>query len=85
MTKKREDEREDATPLVEVDVVPTQNGLPQWFVQIVAWITGVGGLYVDYGLGLFGDFNLPWIVYAASVGIGYGLNPDLYAKFFGRK
>lgn len=55
-------------------------GLPFWFIQILAWVTGIGGLVADYTFNIFGDMHIPMMYYAALIGLAFGLNPSSIVK-----
>lgn len=60
--------------------IQKNTGLPFWFIQILAWVTGIGGLVADYSFNIFGKEHIPMLYYAALIGLAFGLNPSSIIK-----
>ncbi len=59
----------------------TVKRLPVWMSQIMAYLTGVGGLAADYGFEVFGPEHFHWAIYMTIIAFGLGIDPAALFSF----
>lgn len=67
--------------MTEEEQPPVAKRLPIWITQIMAYLTGVGGLVADYGFEVFGPDHFHWAIYVTIIAFGLGIDPASLFSF----